>query len=267
MKESIYSAYTELPKISIITISFNQSQFLEETIRSVLLQNYPNLEYIVIDGASTDGSVDIIKKYERWMAFWISRKDRGPADALNHGVDKCTGDFVCYLNSDDIILHSGISRFIKHFMRDKSCDVYTGHGMILNAQSDNVKRIYSNTWKISTYLHGQCSIVQQATFIRMSKLNETNGFNTANHTCWDGELLVDLANKGANFKKMNDFIGGFRIHDLSITGSQSSRNSYLEDVKRIRRNNGVYKVKSSMARLHAFLDDPLILLKRFMAKL
>lgn len=93
-----------LPCISIVTPSYNQAQFLEETVRSVLDQKYPNLEYIVIDGGSTDGSVEIIRKYEKHLAYWISEADRGQSHAINKGFKKATGDLITFQNSDDIYL-------------------------------------------------------------------------------------------------------------------------------------------------------------------
>ncbi len=90
------------PRISIVTPSFNQGQFIEETIRSVLLQGYPNLEYIVMDGGSTDESVAIIEKYSPWLAYWTSKKDRGQADAINKGFARATGQLMAFLNSDDV---------------------------------------------------------------------------------------------------------------------------------------------------------------------
>jgi glycosyltransferase involved in cell wall biosynthesis len=92
------------PKISIITPSFNQAEYLEKTIESVLSQNYPNLEYIVIDGGSTDGSLEIIKKYSKKITYWVSEKDRGQSHAINKGFSRATGDIMAWINSDDIYL-------------------------------------------------------------------------------------------------------------------------------------------------------------------
>jgi glycosyltransferase involved in cell wall biosynthesis len=98
------------PRITIITPSYNQGQFLEETIRSVLLQGYPNLEYMVIDGGSTDNSVEIIKKYAPWIDYWVSEPDRGQAHAINKGFARCTGDIVGWINSDDLLLPGSLTK-------------------------------------------------------------------------------------------------------------------------------------------------------------
>jgi glycosyltransferase involved in cell wall biosynthesis len=101
---------TAWPKISIVTPSFNQGQFIEETIRSVLLQGYPNLEYIIIDGGSTDDSVDIIRKYEPWLTYWVSEKDRGQSHAINKGMAIAKGDVLAYINSDDTYMEGALAK-------------------------------------------------------------------------------------------------------------------------------------------------------------
>ena len=103
------------PKLSIVTPSFDQGKFLEETILSVLDQNYPNLEYIIIDGGSTDESVEVIKRYEKHLAYWISEKDRGQVHAINKGIERTTGDIFGFLNSDDLYLPGTFATVTEHF--------------------------------------------------------------------------------------------------------------------------------------------------------
>lgn len=106
------------PRISIVTPSYNQGQFIEETIRSVLLQGYPNLEYIIIDGGSTDNTLEIIKKYSPWLDYWVSEKDRGQSDALNKGFAISTGEICAYINSDDIFLPNALSKVISAYTKN-----------------------------------------------------------------------------------------------------------------------------------------------------
>ena len=98
------------PRITVVTPSFNQGQFVEETIRSILLQGYPNLEYLILDGASTDNSVEVIKKYAPWLSYWVSEPDRGQSHAINKGMNQASGEIVAWLNSDDLYLSGALER-------------------------------------------------------------------------------------------------------------------------------------------------------------
>jgi glycosyltransferase involved in cell wall biosynthesis len=120
------------PRISVITPSFNQAQFIEQTISSVIFQGYSNLEYIVIDGGSTDGSVDVIRKYQSRIAYWVSEKDRGQAHAINKGLQRATGDIIAYLNSDDYYLEGALARVAEHFICHPEVDLFHGRCRIVD---------------------------------------------------------------------------------------------------------------------------------------
>jgi glycosyltransferase involved in cell wall biosynthesis len=123
---------TSLPRISIITPSLNQAGFIEQTILSVLGQDYPNLEYIVIDGGSTDGSVDIIRKYEGRIAYWVSESDRGQAHAINKGLRRATGSIIAWLNSDDYYLEGTLAGVADSFSRHPDADLLHGRCRVVD---------------------------------------------------------------------------------------------------------------------------------------
>lgn len=127
-----------LPKISVVTPSFNQAAFLEQTITSVLGQEYPNLEYIVIDGGSTDGSVEIIRKYEKHLAYWVSEKDRGQTHAINKGLERSTGDLLAYLNSDDYYLPGTLKQVAEFSQTNPEADLIHGRCQIVDTEGHRV---------------------------------------------------------------------------------------------------------------------------------
>jgi glycosyltransferase involved in cell wall biosynthesis len=112
------------PKISIVTPSYNQGKYLEETILSVIKQNYPNLEYIIIDGGSTDNSVEIIKKYEKYLTYWVSEKDNGQSDAINKGLKRCTGEIFNWLNSDDYLEPNALFKIAEAYKKNPQKKVF-----------------------------------------------------------------------------------------------------------------------------------------------
>jgi len=130
------------PRFSIVTPSLNQGEFIEETIRSVLLQGYPNLEYIVIDGGSTDNSVEIIKEYEPWLAYWVSEQDRGQAHAINKGFAKSSGDILCWLNSDDRFLPAALARVSKVALEDPAAGAFVGSGYLCYTWSEIIQEVH-----------------------------------------------------------------------------------------------------------------------------
>ena len=127
-----------LPKITVITPSYNQGHFITETIDSVLSQNYPNLEYIVMDGGSTDDTVDILKSYGKKFT-WVSKKDKGQTDAINKGIKKSTGDIICYLNSDDVFLPNTLNTVAEYFMQNPEAMWVTGDYFIIDADGNKIQ--------------------------------------------------------------------------------------------------------------------------------
>ena len=181
--------------VSIITPSFNQSAYLEQTILSVLNQDHSNIEYIVIDGASTDNSVDIIKKYGSKLAYWVSEKDNGQADAINKGFARATGDIVAWLNSDDYYLAGTISAVVKVF--EENPDVVLVYGNML-AVDEHGKTFNILNYKQLTLEDLLCFqiIGQPAVFMRRSALQKTGGLDSTFHFLLDHHLWIRLAQQG-----------------------------------------------------------------------
>jgi glycosyltransferase involved in cell wall biosynthesis len=122
------------PKISIVTPSYNQGQYLEETIRSVLLKGYPNLEYIIMDGGSTDDSVDIIRRYEPWLTYWVSEPDHGQCHAINKGFEQATGDIFGWLNSDDMFTPNALEK-VAGLLVNRDASLLVGTSVVTNSEN------------------------------------------------------------------------------------------------------------------------------------
>ncbi|MDX2212480.1 MAG: glycosyltransferase family 2 protein [Oculatellaceae cyanobacterium bins.114] len=137
------------PCISIVTPSYNQGQFIEETIRSVLLQGYPNLEYIIIDGGSTDNTIEIIRKYEPWITHWVSERDRGQAHAINKGLARSTGDILAYLNSDDYYLPNALFSVAAHFKQNPQTDLLHGRCRYIDVLGNKIGEQFGNIHRFS----------------------------------------------------------------------------------------------------------------------
>ncbi len=217
--------YNLFPKISIVTPSFNQGQYIEQTILSIINQNYPNLEYIIIDGGSTDNTVDIIKKYADRITYWVSEPDKGQSHAINKGLEKCTGDIFNWINSDDY-LEPGVLLKIGEAFKNTDADIVCGYTRIFQENSGSEILKYRTTLFSSI----EASLVQQrinqpAMFYRLSVLNDLGGINTNLHYVMDLELWFRyLCNRGQDkmiFK--DDLFAHFRIHGASKTGAYEER--------------------------------------------
>jgi glycosyltransferase involved in cell wall biosynthesis len=181
--------------VSIITPSFNQVAFLEQTLRSVLEQDYPNIEYIVIDGASTDNSTQVIEKYAERLSWWVSEKDNGQAEAINKGLVRASGEIIAWLNSDDYYLPGAISSAVKVF--DENPDVVLVYGDMLavdeNGQTTN--ELKYKQLSLEDLLCFQI-IGQPAVFFRRDAYEQTGGLDTNFHFLLDHQFWIRIARHG-----------------------------------------------------------------------
>ncbi len=185
---------TSPPRITIVTPSYNQAAFIETAIRSVIIQGYPNLEYFIMDGGSTDGSVDIIRRYGPWLAGWVSEPDAGQSAAINKGWKKATGDIVAWLNADDFYLPGALSRVAQAFVNNNQARVLCGIGEIRNASGD-VLLSMKNPSSFDPYaLLAACGGVplQPSVFLNRQVLDEVGYLNEELHYTMDWEYWIRI---------------------------------------------------------------------------
>jgi len=220
-------------KISIVTMSFNQRDYLQIAIESVLSQGYPDLEYILVDPGSTDGSRELIRAYSDRITHTIFEPDLGPAHGLNKGFSKATGDVFGFLNADDVLMPGSLQVVSDFFGKNPECDFALGNGHIIDAKGRKIRRIEARDFTVRRYFYGGTRWLQQSTFFRSDVYLRSPGFNIENRTCWDGELFITMANQGAKIGYIGAYLSGFRIHSSSITGSSINVKEYREDSRRI----------------------------------
>jgi len=182
-----------LPKVSIVTPSFNQAPFLEQTLRSVLGQDYPNLEYIVIDGGSTDGSLEIIQRYADRLAYWQSQPDQGQTDAINQGFAHATGEILAWLNSDDLLLPGAVSAAVKALQEHPEAAMVYGDALLINAQGKTIGKFPAAQTDLRKLRRGYVHIPQQASFFRAELWRKVGPLDVSFYFAMDYDLWVRLA--------------------------------------------------------------------------
>jgi glycosyltransferase involved in cell wall biosynthesis len=181
----------ELPLVTIVTPSYNQGRFLEATLKSVLEQDYPNIEYLVVDGASTDNSVDIIKRYADRLAWWVSEKDSGQSEAINKGLQRAHGEFVGWLNSDDVYQPGAVSAAVAAFRSRPEAGVVYGDALSIDAGGKPFNIMRARQYSVADLMAFNI-ICQPAAFMRRSVLEQVNYLNPAYHLLMDNLLWMNM---------------------------------------------------------------------------
>lgn len=212
------------PKISIVTPSFNQGAYLEKTIRSVLLQGYPNLEYIIIDGGSTDQSVEIIKKYEHWIDFWVSEKDQGQSHAINNGLAKTSGELLGWLNSDDYYLPGALFKIAMAYLEDTSVGAIYGQGHVID-ETGAIVHIPKLVPVTRESLFGWCfgnDFMQPSCIFTRKAWQESGPIDESLNFALDVEFWIRIADR-FTFKQITDVLSIALSHSQAKTTSMRNR--------------------------------------------
>jgi len=208
-----------LPRISIVTPSFNQGRYLERTILSVLDQRYPKLEYIVIDGGSTDESVDIIRKYEPHLAYWVSEPDRGQSHAINKGFARATGDILAWLNSDDYYLPEALPKVAAAALTHPEAAVFVGAGQVLDPASKMWPKAPPTRITLETlynWLDGS-DFMQPSCFFRGFVWDRVGPLDEGLHIAFDVDLWLRMARDGCAFMTLTDVLSTAEAHPEAKT--------------------------------------------------
>lgn len=220
-----------LPRISMVTPSYNQGIHLEETIRSVLLQGYPNLEYVVIDGGSSDESVDVIRRYERFITSWVSESDNGQYEAIQKGIDRCTGDVFNWINSDDLLCKNALAAVAAAWLQAPGKTIA---GPTISFSADGAEHVvtpnaitrrnlirYFDAGRNDFYWH------QPGIFLDLAAVREVGGIRTEYRYISDRLLLIHLSAK-RDVQYITSPLARFRLHDASKTVAEGYHRFRLE---------------------------------------
>ncbi len=247
-----------MKKVSIVTISYNQVKFLKKCIDSVINQNYKNIEYIIVDAGSCDGSRDLINSYGDKINK-IFEKDNGPADGLNKGFSTASGEIYGFLNSDDYLEPDAISFVVDFFEDNNDCDVLSGSSYIVNEKGKVIRKFYSDQMNLNRFAYQGVILSQPSTFFKKNIFMNCGGFNVNNKSNWDGELFCEMAIRSSKFYKVDKILSSYRLQPSSITSSGAMENEHnLHQYKMF------YKIKK---RNPFFIDKLLFIFFRLLRKL
>jgi glycosyltransferase involved in cell wall biosynthesis len=224
------------PLVSVVTPSYNQGRFLRRTVESVLRQSYPNIECLVVDGGSGDGSREVLRSYGDRLA-WVSEPDRGQAHALNKGFARCGGEILAYLNSDDVLRPGAVERVVAHFLKHPDWDVIHGRALLLDEQ-DRVTGEYRTGPVTLTRVIEENPLCQPAVFWRARVARAVGPFDESLHCCLDYDWWLRALCAGARFSYVDDLLACSRVYPETKTQSYR-RLGYEESIAVSIRQAGV----------------------------
>ncbi|SHJ76228.1 Glycosyl transferase family 2 [Arenibacter nanhaiticus] len=223
-----------LPKISIITVSYNQGQFIEDNIKSVLDQNYPNIEHIIIDAGSTDNTIDVLKKYDKHLN-WVSEPDKGQSDGLNKGFKKATGKIIGWFNSDDRIAPGALHKVAEFFINKPDEIGIVGNQVIIDEHGHRLKTIESKAYSSDFLLNHAKGITQNSMFFKREVLDKIGYLNEDIHYAMDHDLFIRIA-KLKTIPYLDESLGEFRIQANAKTAQGSC--NFAKELISIRKSYG-----------------------------
>jgi len=236
MNEMATNSESAMPWVTIVTPSYNQAQFLEETILSVLKQDYPRLEYIIVDGGSQDRSVEIIQKYAHRLAWWVSEKDRGQVDAINKGFARAKGDIWAWINSDDTYLPGAISEAVAFFQSNPQARFVYGNANLIDEHGNLLGPFPARQTDYRRLLRGFVHIPQQATFWRADLWREVGPLKVDYYFAFDYDFWVRAA-RITPLYYVNRLWANFRLHSQAKT-SLADRRCYPEMLRTLEQQGG-----------------------------
>jgi len=217
-----------MPLITVVTPSYNQGKFIRETIESVLGQDYPRLQYIVVDGGSTDETLEILKEYDGKLS-WISESDDGQTDAINKGMRLAKGEILAYLNSDDLYEEKSLFKVAEIFMSNKNIDLIYGDFNYINIDGKLVSQRRTIDFDFGAFRYDHCFICQPSSFWRRSVFDEIGLFKEQLYYYMDYDFYLRAASAGLRFHHVRAPLANLRLHTdcKTVNGSVDGRNKML----------------------------------------
>ncbi len=231
MKETV-----ELPLVSIVTPSLNQAEFIEETILSVLGQDYPNLEYLVVDGGSGDGTVDVLRRHEGRLLRWTSGPDDGQSDAINRGFAATSGEIIAWLNADDRYMPGAVTAAVEAFAEDPALDLVYGQAVFIDRAGRSLDSVrHGDEWSIGNLINRTNFVQQPAAFFRRTAFEAVGGLDVDLHYVMDYDLWIRLGSRGG-VRYLPEVMAEVRMY--AETKTQSGGLPRLGEMERMIRRYG-----------------------------